>query len=408
MGNRRTSTGDAFTYGWQCCKLRFYFMTIFDDAVSLDSLYEAFQKAKQGSDWKASVQQFEMHLLPNLLQLRKDLLSGEYRQGSVVRFTLRERGKTRRIQSISIRDRVAQRALCDKVLLPAVLPKLIYDNGASVKDKGISFTRSRLQCHLERFIRRHGVNGYVLCIGFSKFFDNIPHDEVIKAFAELLDDPRALELSEHLIRSYAVNLAHLSNEEADAIEHGIFNSVGFRFNEHPKPGDRLAAKSLGIGSQISQVVGLYYLTPIDNLCKTVMGCKYYGRYMEDIYVIHEDKAFLHRLLDRIKEKSKELKLFLNERKTQIRPLRSGFSFMQIRYSFTENGKVIKRLAPQKIARERRKLKAYRRLLDEGKLSRKEISNAYQSWKGNLRQFNCHQSLKNTDALYNELFCEDMK
>ena len=408
MGNRRTDTGDAFTYGWQCCKLRFYFMTTFDDAVSLDSLYEAFQKAKQGSDWKASVQQFEMHLLPNLLQLRKDLLSGEYRQGSVVRFTLRERGKTRRIQSISIRDRVAQRALCDKVLLPAVLPKLVYDNGASIKDKGISFTRSRLQCHLERFIRRHGVNGYILCIDFSKFFDNIPHDEVIKAFAELLDDPRSLELSEHLIRSYAVNVGHLSDEQADAIEHGIFNSVGFQFNEHPKPGDRLVHKSLGIGSQISQVVGLYYLTPIDNLCKTVMGCKFYGRYMDDIYVIHEDKDFLHRLLDRIKEKSKELKLFLNERKTQIRPLRSGFSFMQIRYSFTETGKIIKRLAPQKIARERRKLKAYRRLLDEGKLSRKEISNAYQSWKGNLRQFNCYQSLKNTDALYNELFCEDTK
>ena len=105
---------DGDDYGQFAYKHRLFFFvimgTLFDFASSVDALYNAFQKAKRGSDWKASVQRFEMNLLPNLVALSNELRSGTYCQSPFYEFELRERGKTRHIKSLHIRDRVVQRS----------------------------------------------------------------------------------------------------------------------------------------------------------------------------------------------------------------------------------------------------------------------------------------------------------
>ena len=68
------------------------------------------------------------------------------------------------------------------------------------------------------------------------------------------------------------------------------DSVNWLFEEFVNSfgGDR----GLGIGSQVSQICGLFYPSRIDNYCKIVKSLKYYGRYMDDIYIIHPDKKYL--------------------------------------------------------------------------------------------------------------------
>ena len=89
-----------------------------------------------------------------------------------VEFDVNERGKTRHIKSPSIRDRVLQRAVCDYVLEPVLYSKLIYDNGASVKGKGVEFTRKRLDKHLRDYYREHGNKGYILVGDFRTISGN--------------------------------------------------------------------------------------------------------------------------------------------------------------------------------------------------------------------------------------------
>ncbi len=74
-------------------------------------------------------------------------------------------------------------------------------------------------------------------------------------------------------------------------------------------------KSVGIGSEISQISGLLYPSRIDNYCKIVKGLKYYGRYMDDTYVIHESKEYLKQLLREITEICNEYGIFINNKKT---------------------------------------------------------------------------------------------
>lgn len=370
-----------------------------------NSLIQAFQLTKKESIWKESVQRYEMNLLRNTYSLRTSLRNGSYQQKEFYEFTLTERGKTRYIKSMHVMDRVVQRSLCDTILIPELVKYLIYDNGASLKRKGIDFTRRRLDAHLHKFYRQHKSNeGYVLLVDYSKFFDNIPHEPLLQFLKEKLKSPEFMEFIKQLVSSFNIDVSYLSEEEYQNCLQGIYNSLEHKnIAKSSLTGEKMMEKSIGIGSQISQIFGIFYPTRIDNFCKIVRGMKFYGRYMDDIYILHKDKEVLKNLLVELERMSKELGLFINPKKTQIIKLSRGFTFLKIKYHLTETGKVIKRLSPNTITRERRRLKKYKHLLDIGKMSYKDIEMAYRSWRGNALKYHAYHSVKNLDKLFDDLF-----
>lgn len=63
--------------------------------------------------------------------------------------------------------------------MPILSGNLIYDNGASLEGKGISFAVKRCAVHLHEFYRETGGNdGYILLIDYRAFFDNIVLDNL--------------------------------------------------------------------------------------------------------------------------------------------------------------------------------------------------------------------------------------
>lgn len=343
---------------------------MYEKLLDLNNLHEAFYNCQRAVNWKASVQKYECNELYNISHLRRALANHSYKQKPFYEFTINERGKTRHIKSLHISDRVLQRALCDYVLEPVVKNYLIYDNGASIKGKGIEFTRRRLKVHLQRYYKNHGANGYVLLIDFSKYFDNINHDELLRLLNERINDAEVRELLKYLLSTFDKN------------QNG---------------------KGVGIGSQISQIAGIMYPLEIDNFCKIVRGCKYYGRYMDDTYIIHNDKEYLKKLLSEIKEKCNKLGIVINEKKTQIIKLKIGFTFLKMRYLLTESGKIKVIPCRKTIARERQKLKKLKTKLNAGLITKEEIKEQYKSWRGHIIKYNSYKSVTNTDVLYKSLF-----
>lgn len=370
----------------------------FDKITDLNALYRAFKMCRIDTDWKESVQRYEANLFTNLRQLQRKLLDGTYRQLPFVEFELNERGRRRHIKSMHISDRVVQRALCDEVLAPALSKHLCYDNSASIKNKGVGFARKRMQCHLGRYIRKHGTDGYILKVDFSKFFDNIDHEIALKQVADRIDDPLLLALIEKLIASFRIGV---TEEDYHYYQDRPINLL--KLNP-VKDSKWVLRRSLGIGSQLSQIFGVVFPAPIDHHIKVTRRCKYFGRYMDDFYVIHHDKSFLKQLLIEIKAIAKDLKLFVNDKKTSITPLKRGFTYLKVRYDITPSGKVTKRLTPDSFTRERRRLKKYRKFVNKT-MTYREVSNAYQSWRGMATKFKTHRSVRKMDQLYTQLFVE---
>lgn len=56
-----------------------------------------------------------------------------------------------------------------------------------------------------------------------------------------------------------------------------------------------------------------------------------------------------------------------------------------------------------ITRERRKLKAMRRMLDRGEITLRQINQSYQSWRGGMLRLDAHETVLSMDRLYKELF-----
>lgn len=337
----------------------------------MNVLYKAFQKCKKGVYWKDSVQKYESSLLENLYKLYKSLEDGTYQQSPFYEFDICERGKQRHIKALKIKDRVLQRALCDEILIPLLTSQLIYDNGANIKGKGVDFAKKRLEEHLRKYYINHGSNeGYILQLDISKYFDSIPHDKVYEVLTERITDERLKNLIKHIISTFGEDTG------------------------------------IGIGSQISQVIGIYYLHKFDNYIKIVKGMKYYARYTDDMYIIHEDKEVLQSLLTDIKEQLSFYGFTLNEKKTQIRKLNKRFVFLKSRYILTDSGKVIIMQNKSAFSRERRKLKSFKK----NNVNQQEITTQYKSWRGTVVptvhiKYRSYKSIKGMDLLFQQIISE---
>jgi hypothetical protein len=258
----------------------------------------------------------------------------------------------------------------------------------------------------------HGTNdGYILLGDFTGYYANIPHDKCMRVLEHFLtrslDDDElriTLRLLSEMFRSFRVDVSRFSDDEIQKFRDGKVDQM-LNLNADPATltGEKFLDKGVDIGNQNSQSIGLIYPYRFDNYAKIVRGIQGYGRYTDDFYAIASEREILNRLLDGLREIAKDFGLIINERKTRIVKLSGFYRHLQNGYSLTETGRVIRKINPKSITRERRKLKAYKRLLDAGTISYTDIENVFKSWMGGNYKRMSHRQIYNMSELYIELF-----
>lgn len=339
----------------------------FERVISANSLIAAAKESRKGVRWKASVQKYMMSLLRNTWDLRKKLKRGISIVQGFISFTISERGKTRNIRSVHFKERCVQRSVCDNALVPVLGRSLVYDNGASLKGKGIHFAIHRCEKHLRTYYRQHRFtnHGWVLMIDFSGYFDNIQHTPILKMLNKAFRDKRIVKLVWSFVKSFG-------------------------------------EKSLGIGSQVSQILAVSYPSAIDHYVREVLGINLSGRYMDDSYYMHESREYLEYCLERLKVKFNELGIKINLKKTHIIPIRK-FTFLKVRFYLTESGKVVKKPCKRNTVHMRSKLKSFVHLVENGDMTFEDVKCAYQSWRGYLKHVDGHRTSIEMDKLFFSLF-----
>lgn len=337
-----------------------------DEAIiGYDALWNSMMKCKRGVMWKDSVANFTLNGVKEVGKLSDELKENKYRERPHKYFTVTS-PKERKIMSISFRDRVYQRSLNDVAIYPVMSKSFIYDNAACQKGKGTDFARSRFKCHMQRFFRKHGRNGYVLKLDIKGYYPNMRHDAVKTKFKK------------HLDRNVY--------EMAEKILDGFPGDVGF----NP-------------GSQIIQIAGISILDELDHFVKERLRIKYYVRYMDDILIIGESKERLSEVKAEIAEKLGEIGFELHPKKSKIIPLSREVMFLGFKYRLTPTGKVILILDPDRVRAERKKLFRLVRLAKEGKITKDKVDQCYQSWRNHASKGNSWHLLQNMDNYYRELW-----
>lgn len=364
-----------------------------------NALHDAYKRAKQGSDWKPQVQRFEMTYLLELSKMQTELHEKSYRFLPATTFIINERGKTRCISGEQIADRIVKHALCDEILTPSIRDYLIYDNGASLTGRGIDFSRKRLLVHLRKYYARHQSNeGYILLIDFSKYYDNIRHDILMEQFKTITDNEHALWLLEKILGRSKVDVSYMSDEEYAVCMTTVFNSlVHDQIDRKLLTGEKFMAKHLNIGDQVAQVAGIGYPMEMDNYIKIVRGIKYYGRYMDDSYVISDSKEHLQELLKDIIAIATRNGITVNTHKTRICKLSDYWRFLQVQYALTDTGRVIQKINPKRLTAMRRKMKKLAPIL-----SQKEFEGWYNSWFRSYYKIMSKRQRENMNTLFQQL------
>ena len=338
----------------------------FNEVFSYEHLYRSYQKCRRNVAWKASVQKYITQAPLLVKQTYDRLQQGKFRSSGFFEFDITERGKLRHIKSVTVGERVVQRCLCDYALVPMLGRTFIYDNAASLENRGYHFAVRRLCQHLQEHYRKHGTEGYILLFDFRKFFDNVSHRVCKDILREEFTDERIIAITEHFMSMF---------------------------------GD----KGLGLGSQISQTFALASANRLDHYVKDVCGIRGYGRYMDDGYVIHESKERLHKILEGIRQVCAELEITLNEKKTHIVKLTHGFTFLKARIYLTDTGKVLRKIPKVSVTRERRKLKKFVPLYEAGKMTYQDLYTSWQSWRAYARNFSAWRTIQSIGKLYDDLF-----
>ena len=268
--------------------------------------------------------------------------------------------------SIHFRDRIYQRSLNDTAIYPQVSKSFIAENFACQKGKGTKAARDRLKDYLHQFYDEYKTDGYVLKIDIKGYYPNMEHEFAEKMLKGYIDDG-TYDLAQKV-------LARLPGE------------VGY----NP-------------GSQIVQIVGITALDKIDHYIKEKLQIKYYIRYMDDGHA-EGSKAEMLALRGEIARAAESLGFRLHEAKTAIVKMSRGFMYLKIRYSVTDSGHIIRRMARSGIVRMRRKMKRLRGLWLKGRVTLDDIFLSVKSWLGNVKKY-CHgyRTRKRILNLYYSLF-----
>lgn len=106
---------------------------------------------------------------------------------------------------------------------------------------------------------------------------------------KLFDDDEFIDwLLTQIFDGFKIDVSYMTDEEYATCMSDTFNKLDYRnIPESKLTGEKWMEKSVNIGDQLSQVIGIYYPYRIDNYVKYVRSQKFYGRYMDDWYIMND-------------------------------------------------------------------------------------------------------------------------
>ena len=291
---------------------------IIEEIIEYHNMAEAFDTVLRGTKRKRSRQGRYLleHREEVIAELTAALADGSFRLGGYHERDIEEYGKKRRLQILSMKDRIAVFAVMN-VVDRHLQKRYIRTTGASIKGRGTHDLMKRIRADIQ--IDPEGTQ-YAYKFDIRRFYDNVRQDFVMWCFRRVFKDEKLLTVLEGFVTM---------------LPEGI--SFGLR-------------SSQGAGNLLLSVF-------LDHYLKDKYGVCYYYRYCDDGLVLGKTKAELWVIRDIIHGQMEliDLKVKPNER---VFPIEEGIDFLG--YVIHPDYVRLRKRIKQKFARKMHEVKSRRR------------------------------------------------
>lgn len=339
---------------------------------TLEDLFDAYFDCRKNKRNSFNQLAFEENLEPNILQLWHDLRSNNYNIGRSIAFVV-EYPKIREIWAATFRDRIVHHLIYNAIS-DYYYRRFIRDSYACIPERGIHDGMRRVSHFARSVTRNYTRPAYVLKVDVANFFNSINRPVLLSLFENKMMDGWCLDLLRQII-------------EHDPRDKAAFRSSKVLFAKVPPHKSLLNAPAdtgLPIGNLTSQFFANVYMNELDQFVKHHLKAKYYGRYVDDIILLHEDVDVLHSWKEKIdKFLEEKLYLHLHPNKVSINRADKGIDFVGF---LIKPGRVY--LRQSSLDRCRQKIRAWGRKgapVDEQSLEK--LSDSVTSYLGMMRHIN---------------------
>ena len=290
--------------------------------IPLDDFFDAYFECRRRKRNTMNAARFEFNYETNLVKLCREVNTGKYKIGPSITFIV-ERPKKREIFAADFRDRIIHHILISR-LNPLFEERFIEDSYSCRAGKGTLYGVQRLKDKIKEFSNNYTTDCYIGKFDIHGFFMSINKkllykklEEFIKKFYHGLDKELILKLTQQVVlHSPQLNCKKKSPDTAwDNLP-----ANKSLFTCDPDCG-------LPIGNLTSQCFANFFLNDFDHWMSNMFN-GYYGRYVDDFYVIARTKDEIVKRIEKIRRYlKKKLKLELHKDKIYVQHYSKGVKFI---------------------------------------------------------------------------------
>ncbi|MBQ3309204.1 RNA-directed DNA polymerase [Candidatus Saccharibacteria bacterium] len=290
------------------------------------SLYIAFLEARKGKLKTADEYNFEIYWRENIRRLTRCILDKKYEPSRSVAFIIRK-PVIREIFAAPFRDRVVHHLLYNEVA-EWWDRRLINNSFSCRKEKGVLYGIKRLEKDIARASNNYTKKAYVIKLDVQGYFMSLSRRDLFKRAVWGLKKqfPRRgpkYQLLKYLWHQIIFDDPVKGVRLRRPLDSWKDLAVNKSLLHQPK------GRGIVIGNLSSQLLSNIYLDLLDRFVKQKLGYKYYGRYVDDFYIVVSEEDYLQakRDIKVIEEYLLSLGLILHPKKRYIQSIDKGVNFL---------------------------------------------------------------------------------
>ncbi len=291
--------------------------------IELEELFTAYFECRKNKRNTANALAFEIDYENNVVQLWEEINSGTYQIGRSIAFVV-DKPVKREIFAADFRDRVVHHLIIGK-LNHLFEKQFIHDSYSCRVGKGTHFGIQRVDKFIRQCSKNYSSDCYILKLDLQGFFMSINKnilftklEQFIKEKYQQADKELVIKLCKQIIYNDPTKNCIIKGSKSDWSDLPQTKSL---FHSQPNCG-------LPIGNLTSQVFANFYMDSFDHFVKHDLKIQYYGRYVDDFVIVHEDKEYLKKLIPQLSEYLQtELQVTIHPKKIYLQHYSKGVKFL---------------------------------------------------------------------------------